>query len=33
MNPGADLGEHPARVLIVDDERPDRQLLEVMLAP
>jgi len=25
--------DHPARVLIVDDERPNRQLLEVMLAP
>jgi PleD family two-component response regulator len=25
--------DHPARILIVDDERPNRQLLEVMLAP
>ena len=24
---------HPARILIVDDERPNRQLLEIMLAP
>jgi PAS domain S-box-containing protein len=27
------IGYHPARVLIVDDERHNRQLLEVMLAP
>ena len=29
LRPGA--ANHPARVLIVDDERPSRQLLEVML--
>jgi two-component system sensor histidine kinase/response regulator len=28
-----DITHHPARVLIVDDERRNRQLLEVMLAP
>ena len=28
-----DLADHPARILIVDDERQNRQLLEVMLAP
>ena len=33
MNPGADFADHPARVLIVDDERQNRQLLEVMLEP
>ena len=32
MNLSPDIG-HPARILIVDDERPNRQLLEVMLAP
>jgi signal transduction histidine kinase len=33
MTPGGDIADHPARVLIVDDERQNRQLLEVMLAP
>jgi len=33
MNPRADIGYHQARILIVDDERHNRQLLEVMLAP
>jgi signal transduction histidine kinase/DNA-binding response OmpR family regulator len=33
MNPSADVADHPARILIVDDERPNRQLLEVMLKP
>ncbi len=33
MNPSADIADHPARILIVDDERPNRLLLEVMLAP
>ena len=33
MNPMHAIGYHPARVLIVDDERHNRQLLEVMLAP
>ena len=28
-----DAAGRPARILIVDDERPNRQLLEVMLAP
>jgi two-component system cell cycle sensor histidine kinase/response regulator CckA len=33
MNPIPDIGYHPARVLIVDDERYNRELLEVMLTP
>lgn len=33
MNPRPDQAGQPARVLIVDDERHNRQLLEVMLAP
>ena len=33
MNPQPDVADHPARILIVDDERHNRQLLEVMLAP
>jgi PAS domain S-box-containing protein len=33
MSPIPDIGDHPARILIVDDERHNRQLLEVMLAP
>ena len=33
MNPGPDISDHPARILIVDDERQNRQLLEIMLAP
>jgi len=33
MNPVAGIVDRPARVLIVDDERQNRQLLEVMLAP
>ena len=31
-NPGPDGADHPARILIVDDERHNRHLLEVMLA-
>ena len=31
-SPGPDIPDRPARILIVDDERHDRQLLEVMLA-
>ncbi len=33
MNPAPDVAEHRVRILIVDDERPNRDLLEVMLAP
>jgi CheY-like chemotaxis protein/nitrogen-specific signal transduction histidine kinase len=33
MNPSADFADHPARVLIVDDERHNRQLLDAMLTP
>jgi CheY-like chemotaxis protein len=33
MNPSPDRADHPARILIVDDERHNRQLLEVMLMP
>ena len=33
MSPRPDIADHPARVLIVDDEHHNRQLLEVMLAP
>ena len=33
MNPSPDIADHPPRVLIVDDERHNRELLEVMLAP
>ena len=33
MNPSPDIADHPARILIVDDERHNRQLLEVMLTP
>jgi two-component system, sensor histidine kinase and response regulator len=33
MNPSPDFRERPARVLIVDDEPHNRQLLEVMLTP
>jgi signal transduction histidine kinase len=33
MNPGPDTADRPASVLIVDDERHNRALLEVMLAP
>lgn len=32
MRPSPDIADHPARILIVDDERQNRQLLEVMLA-
>jgi len=33
MNAHPGLAEHPARILIVDDERHNRELLEVMLTP
>jgi PAS domain S-box-containing protein len=33
MTPRPEIGYHPARVLIVDDERHNRELLEVMLGP
>src|SRR5580765_5254663 len=33
MTSGSGIGYHPARVLIVDDERHSRDLLEVMLTP
>jgi CheY-like chemotaxis protein len=33
MNPSLDITDHPARVLIVDDERHNRQLLDAMLTP
>jgi PAS domain S-box-containing protein len=33
MTPRPDIAYHPARILIVDDERHNRQLLEVMLTP
>jgi len=33
MNPSPDVTEQPARILIVDDERQNRQLLTVMLTP
>jgi CheY-like chemotaxis protein len=33
MTRSLDITDHPARVLIVDDEPHNRQLLEVMLAP
>jgi len=33
MKPRADLADHAARILIVDDERHNRELLEIMLAP
>jgi CheY-like chemotaxis protein len=33
MSPRPDIAYHPARILIVDDERHNRQLLEVMLTP
>src|ERR1700733_11644015 len=33
MSPRPDIVDHPARILIVDDERQNRQLLEVMLGP
>ncbi len=33
MNPMPDTADHPARILIVDDERHNRELLEVMLKP
>ena len=33
MIPALDVADHPARILIVDDERHNRQLLEIMLAP
>jgi PAS domain S-box-containing protein len=31
MTPGPDLADHTACILIVDDERPNRELLEIML--
>ena len=33
MSPRPDIGHNPARILIVDDEHQNRQLLEVMLEP
>ena len=33
MSESSDLADQPVRILIVDDERHNRQLLEVMLAP
>jgi two-component system cell cycle sensor histidine kinase/response regulator CckA len=33
MNPSPDVADHTARILIVDDSRLSRQLLEAMLAP
>jgi len=33
MIPLPGISDHPARILIVDDERQNRQLLEIMLAP
>jgi two-component system cell cycle sensor histidine kinase/response regulator CckA len=33
MNPSADIAEHSACILIVDNDRLNRELLEVMLAP
>jgi len=33
MSPSPDVADHPARILIVDDERHNRELLEVMLSP
>jgi two-component system cell cycle sensor histidine kinase/response regulator CckA len=33
IKPILDIADHAGRVLIVDDERPNRQLLEVMLSP
>ena len=33
MNPSRDIADHAARILIVDDERHNRELLKVMLAP
>lgn len=33
MNPSPDVADLPARILIVDDDRPSRQLMEVMLNP
>jgi len=33
MSPAPDFPDHPARILIVDDERPNSALLEVMLSP
>jgi signal transduction histidine kinase len=33
MNPRPDLADRPARILIVDDERHNRELLQVMLEP
>jgi CheY-like chemotaxis protein len=31
MNPSLDIPRHPARILIVDDERDNRELLEIIL--
>jgi PAS domain S-box-containing protein len=33
MNPSPDIADHPARILIVEDEPLNRQVLEVMLRP
>ena len=31
MNPGLDVAGHPTRILIVDDERDNREVLEIIL--
>jgi two-component system, sensor histidine kinase and response regulator len=33
MNSRPDIADHPARILIVDDEREGREILEIMLSP
>ena len=33
MNPNPDIAKHPALILIVDDERNDRELLQATLTP
>lgn len=33
MNPSPDIAARPVRILIADDQRQNRQLLEVMLSP
>ena len=32
MNPSPDIADRPARILIVDDQRQNRQLLEILLS-